>query len=79
MTKHTIALKREGTMGFLSDQSIGTDAFNAMSAIPGVETPEIISESEDRVELSYDWGGEGVIWTIGEHLLKYGLARADSE
>lgn len=79
MTKHTIALKREGIMGFLSDQSIGTDAFNAMSVIPGVENPEVVSESEDRVELTYDWVGEVAVRTIGEHLLKYGLARADNE
>jgi len=79
MPRHSIILKREGVEGFLSDQRIGTDALNAMQSIPGVENPEIITESDDQVGLTYDWTGDGPFWKTGEYLRKFGLARADIE
>jgi len=78
MMKHSIVLRREGIKGFLSDQkSIGTDAFNALQSIPGVSNPTIVDESDEQVELTYDWVGEEKFWHIDEHLLKFGLGRVD--
>jgi len=77
MTKHSIVLRREGVKGFLSDQSIGTDALNALQSIPGVSNPNIVDESDERVELTYDWVGEEKFWHTDEHLLKFGLACVD--
>ncbi len=77
MTRHSIVLRREDVKGFLSDQSIGTDALNAMVSIPGVTNPEIVKESDEQVEVTYDWVGEEKFWRIDEHLLKFGLARVD--
>lgn len=74
MAKRTIVLRREGMQGFRSDQSIGTDAFNAMRTMPGVKNPEIVNESESQVTVSYDWVGKEKFWQAGEHLLRYGLA-----
>ena len=77
MSKHSITLKREGVQGFLSSQRIGTDALNALLSIPGVENPEIVSETTELVELTYNWVGEGQFLETSEHLLKFGLSRAD--
>lgn len=79
MPKHTIVLRREGIQGFLSTQSLGTDAYNAMTSIPGVSNPEIVKESDKLVEIAYEWTGKGKFWQTGEHLLKFGLARADNQ
>ena len=77
MSKHSITLKRDGTKGFLSPQSIGTDAFNALQSIPGVEEVEIMGESNEQVELTYSWGDDGKFWETDELLAKFGLARVD--
>jgi hypothetical protein len=78
MSKHSVILRRDnGIEGFFSDQSVGTDALNAMQSIPGVENPEIIRESDEEVELTYDWVGDGKFWETGEYLKKFGLVRAD--
>jgi hypothetical protein len=75
VSNHSITLKRDGINGFLSSQSIGTDATNALSSIPGVKNPEIVSESNDQVELTYSWVGDGKFWETNEHLAKFGFAR----
>jgi hypothetical protein len=77
VSKHSITLIRDGVKGFLSSQRIGTDALNALLSIPGVENPEIVSESDEQVELTYNWVGEGQFWETSEYLLKFGLSRAD--
>lgn len=77
MSEHSITLKRKGVQGFLSTQRIGTDALNALLSIPGVENPEIVSESNEQVELTYSWVGDGKFWETENHLLEFGLARAD--
>ncbi len=73
MTKYTRVLRREGMQGFMSDQSIGTDAINAMSTMPGVKNPVIVSESESQVTVSFDWVGSEPFMQAGQHLLRYGL------
>ncbi|MCX7100514.1 MAG: hypothetical protein NTX38_03220 [Methylobacter sp.] len=77
MSKHSITLKRDGINGFLSSQSIGTDALNALLSISGVEEAEVESESNEQVELTYSWVGDGKFLEIYEHLAKFGLARVD--
>jgi hypothetical protein len=77
MSKHSITLKRDGTKGFLFSQRLGTDALNAFQDIPGVEEVEIMSESNEQVELTYSWGDDGKFWEADEHLAKCGLARVD--
>lgn len=73
MAKHTIVLRREGMLAFMSDQSIGTDAINAMSTMPGVKNPMIVSESESQATVSFDWVGTVPFMQAGQHLLRYGL------
>ena len=77
MSKHSIAVKRNGVTGFLSDQSIGTDAINALSKIAGVSDIEIISEAEDKALLSYTWSGSDTFWETNEHLNKFGLTKVE--
>lgn len=77
MSKHSITLRRKGLNGFLSTQRIGTDGLNALLSIPGVENPEIVIESDEQVELTYSWVGDGMFWKTEDHLLEFGLVRAD--
>ena len=75
MPKHTIVLIRDNGMeGFMSNQTLGTDALNAMSTMPGVENLEIVNETDDRVTLSYEWIGKEKFWHAGDHLRRYGVA-----
>jgi hypothetical protein len=75
--EHSITLKRDEMKGFLSTQSIGTEALNALHAIPGVGKAKVVSESNEQVELTYSWVGDGKFWEIDEHLAEFGLARVD--
>jgi hypothetical protein len=76
MTRHKIRIGR--TTGFyLSNNSLGTDALNAIAAIPGTTDLEIESESDNEVEISYVWTSPDKFWTTEEHLAKYGLRRLD--
>ena len=79
MTKHTIVLVRAGIHGFMSDQSIGTDAINAMSTMPGVKNPVIVSESESQVKVTFDLVGSEPFMQAGQHLLRYGLTWVNLE
>ena len=74
MSKHSITLKRNGMRGFLSSQRIGTDGINALLSIPGVEDPEIVGESDEQVELTYSWVGDGEFLETCEYLAKFRLA-----
>ena len=75
MSRYSITLRRDGMRGFLSDQRIGTDAINALLSIPGVENPEIVSDSSEQVTLTYCWVGDGRFSEAEEYLAKFGLAR----
>lgn len=75
MSKHSITLTRDGIKGFLSSNSIGTDALNALAAIPGVTNSEIIAESAQCAQIEYTWIGSEAFDTIAEHLQVYGLRR----
>jgi hypothetical protein len=75
MPNHLITLKRQGINGFLSCQSIGTDALDALSSIPGVVNIEIVCESDVQVEMSCNYIGKSVFWETNAHLIKFGLCR----
>jgi hypothetical protein len=65
MIKFSIVLTRGGVEGFLSHQSIGTNAVNAMASIQWVANPEIIEESDEQVKLPFNWvGEENFLWRI---------------
>lgn len=76
MSKHSIILARDG-IGHISSTSIGTAALTALSSIPGVESPEIVRESDDQVELSYNWTRAEKFWETEEHLSRFGLRRIE--
>jgi len=77
MNKQKITLIRDNKSpnGFLSNNSISTDALNAINAIHGTENIEIIRESEKEVEISYEWTKSEMFLEIEEHLSKYGVCR----
>ena len=77
MQKHTITIERDGPRGFLATQQVGTDALNALSSIDGVNDPEIVWETEDRVQVSYSWSGKEAFLGTGDVLGQYGLKRTD--
>jgi hypothetical protein len=78
MFKYLIVLGRGGVEGFLSRQSIGTNALNSMASIQWVANPEIVEESDEQVKLTFNWvGEEDFFWRIDEQLVKYGLVLVD--
>lgn len=77
MFKHSIILKCGGIKGILSGQRIGTVAINALNTIPGVEDLEIVSDSNEKVKLTYSWIGDDKFWKIDDKLAGFGLVRAD--
>ena len=75
MSKHTIALKRASTQGLLATNKLSTDAFTAIMSIEAIEDAEIVSETADRIEISYSMNS-ALFWQTDEYLLQFGLARA---
>jgi hypothetical protein len=79
MSEHSIVIRRDdGVEGFCSTQSVGTDALNAMQSIPGVEDPQIVSETDEQAEITFEWVGDGQFWRTEEHLSRFGLKRASA-
>ena len=76
MTRYKISIGRS-TGFYLSNNSVGTDALNAVAAIPGATDLEIESESDDEVEISYVWNLSDKFWMTEKHLAKHGLRRLD--
>jgi hypothetical protein len=74
MTRYSITLERNA-LGHMSANSIGTDALNAISSIPGTTDVQIESESKGQVEISYAWTGSDKFWATQEHLSKFNLRR----
>lgn len=77
MRKYKITLERDfkNLNCFLSDQSLSTDAFNAISSIPGTKDVEILNESEGEVEISYVWTKSEGILDTALYLSKYGVCK----
>lgn len=73
MTKRLITpertLKTEGTLN--SRHDVGVDALNAFRSIPGIENPEIVSESDTQVTMEYSWTGDSTYWETDEHLKRF--------
>lgn len=74
MKRHTIKVART-TGFFVSNNSLGTDALNAVSSVPGTVDVQIEQESGDEVTLSYGWTGAESFWETAEHLQEFGLRR----
>jgi len=78
--KNKINLRRAVSIqGFLSANDIGTDALNAITAIPGVENPQIIADTGAIISIEYEWHGEERFMKTDEHLAKFGLERIVEE
>lgn len=72
-----ISLTRSGPAGFLSSQSIGTDALNALNSIKGLSAPQIVHESESIVKITYLWSLDEKFDKANEVLYEFGLRIAD--
>lgn len=75
---HIFLMRADNLEGFLSTNSIGTDALNALVAIQGVSCPEIVKVTDGVAELTYKWNGEERFMRADEHFNKYGLVRVYS-
>ena len=60
----------------MSISPIATDAFNAMSTIPGVSGLLIESEDETEARLSFDYNADARFWQTEEYLVPFWLKRA---
>ncbi|MFA7257695.1 MAG: hypothetical protein WC047_08990 [Kiritimatiellales bacterium] len=80
MSQHSITLKRDEKnieRWAVSDESIATVAYNALSSIPGIEAKrlKIAEDSDEQVTVTYNWIGDHKFNRIDEHLHEYGLVR----
>jgi hypothetical protein len=73
ITRHQITLRR--TQFDMSIETIGTDAFKAMSTIPGVSSLRIDSEEETEVSLSYHYSSGAAFLQTVEYLAPFWLER----
>lgn len=77
MNDYIIKVQRSDDIrGFLSSSSVGTDALNGLSSIPGVQNLEVVDESECLVTLRFQWAGGGEFHETDEHLKRFGVCRA---
>ncbi len=76
MTRHKIRIGRH-TGFWVSNNTLGTDALNALASIPGVTDMAVEHESDDEVVISYMWSGTERFWTTGEHLQRCTLRRLE--
>ena len=60
-----------------AQNTIGTDAFNAVSTIPGVTGVHIEAEDDEQVEISYIYTLNDKFWDTVTHLAKFNLERVD--
>jgi hypothetical protein len=75
MPTQLTTLKHDCVLGFLSPNSVGTDALNALGAIDIVNDVEVISERDDTATLMYSFDEGCEFWSTNEHLAKFGLLR----
>lgn len=76
MTRHTIVVKRNA-FGNMSGNTIGTDAFNAVSRIPYVTEVRIEAEDDTQVKISYVYTSTEKNWLTYDHLAKFYLECVD--
>jgi hypothetical protein len=76
MKRNKISIART-TGFFVSNNSLGTDALNAIATTACAKDLEIENETEDKVEISYVWTSSDKFCKIQEHLVKFGLRRVN--
>jgi hypothetical protein len=76
MTRHKIVVKRNA-FGGMSQGTIGTDALNALSQMPGVIDACIEAEDDEQVTVSYIYTLTEKLLDTVTHLAKFNLERDD--
>jgi hypothetical protein len=77
MTRHKMVVRRNALGQIAASNTIGTDASNAVSTIPGVIDVRIEVENDEQVEISYSYTLNEKFQEIVRHLAKFNLERAD--
>lgn len=77
MTRHKMVVKRNALGQMAAQSTIGTDAFNAVSTIPGVTDVRIEAEDDEQVEISYSYTLKDKFMDTVTHLAGFGLERVD--
>jgi len=75
MSRHLIKIERN-ECGGLATNSIGTDALNAISSIPGAIEVELDSETKAEAIISFGWDGPK-FWDRDTHLAKFNLRKKE--
>lgn len=76
MKKHTVTLVRDATSPAITNNSVGTDAHNAISTIPHCENIELTSEDETSATVSFTYpDGANDFQETENHLSRFGLKK----
>ena len=78
MTRHKMVVRRNALGQIAAQNTIGTDAFNAVSTIPGFADVHIDAEKDEQVEISYIYTLNGKFLDTERHLSNFYLERVDS-
>lgn len=75
-----IVVRRNPRSAYISSQTVGTDAVNALWRVPGVEEVELLEESDvdaegGQAKLAYAYASSERYMAIDTHLDKFGLER----
>lgn len=74
--RYSITLLRDNLNPKPNNSTLGTDALNALSSIPGVIDLEILSESEEEVVITYEYTlADNKFLELNIHLYKFNLSR----
>ena len=77
MNKFKVTLLRDQLSTVITNNSIGVDAFSAVSSIPLCMNVTLIYESEDFAEIEYEYPKDAQKFNeINTHLAKFGLKKA---
>jgi hypothetical protein len=79
MTRHRIVIRRTalGQQIAAHNTTIGTDAYNAWSSVPGVTDVCIEADDGAQVEISYSYTLKDKFMDTVTYLAKFGLERVD--
>lgn len=77
MKKYLVTLERAIADPFPRNNTLGTDALNALSEIPGLLNIEIELESENLIRMTFEYDSENSTQFLeaNVHLLKFGLQK----
>jgi len=76
MHRHSINIERND-FGTLARNSLGTDALNAISSIPGTHDVRIEEDGDKLVVISYTWSGPGDFHDTATVLAKHYCKRLE--